>query len=348
MKRNLQLFQITGPYWWLVTEGSVPYLCLGPIIKKLENVLKVSEENPEKLLDITDKNMKWFDSENVEIPHEEKFVQVINTIEPTEFLNDTLKTMAAAMKRTIQKQLQDFLVGQFSEEPSEYDLKRTKFAHNTNLGCEHHFGDLDSSQRRRPNASFHHHTSVQLLKRNREHLFEWLEQLKEDEQCNLMKTARSGGKAMRKRHREDEKKVSVNIYSHAFKKQNKKSQRVTSVDDDDSDDFSTMNQIDKELPDVNDTFVENEYLVVAYQDSWYPGVVDKVMSENKAVVNFMLPCKKAGTFQWPNSKDIQQVEKQFVLKKGLIPECINSGRQWFFREYQDINRLYEMYKLEYF
>lgn len=66
----------------------------------------------------------------------------------------------------IQKQLVDFLSGvKYAETPDKEDIERTEFAHNTNsFGCEHHFGDLDSYQKRRPNASMHHHTTIQMLK----------------------------------------------------------------------------------------------------------------------------------------------------------------------------------------
>ncbi|KAK3605385.1 hypothetical protein CHS0354_036292 [Potamilus streckersoni] len=52
-------------------------------------------------------------------------------------------------------------------EAADPNTMRTRFAQVTNLGCEHHFGDLDSSQKRRPNASMHQHPSIHLLKRNR-------------------------------------------------------------------------------------------------------------------------------------------------------------------------------------
>ena len=42
----------------------------------------------------------------------------------------------------------------------ESKAKHINFAPVTNLPCEHNFGDLDSSQRRRPNATYHHHTSA--------------------------------------------------------------------------------------------------------------------------------------------------------------------------------------------
>ncbi|KAH3818946.1 hypothetical protein DPMN_120674 [Dreissena polymorpha] len=71
------------------------------------------------------------------------------------------------MLRCVDKQLVDFLPGgQFNDMSRSEDLNRTKFAHSTNLSCEHHLGDLDNSQKQRPNVTLHHHSSVQLLKRN--------------------------------------------------------------------------------------------------------------------------------------------------------------------------------------
>ena len=107
----------------------------------------------------------------------------------------TLTLACRAMNSTVQKQLSDFLKeGQFGfgQQPSKDDLQRTHFAHLTNLGCEHHFGDLDSSQRRRPRASMHHHSSVQLLKRNRMNMMEWLEEMPGKTRNELLKSARKG------------------------------------------------------------------------------------------------------------------------------------------------------------
>ncbi|KAH3725618.1 hypothetical protein DPMN_051465 [Dreissena polymorpha] len=73
-------------------------------------------------------------------------------------------------------------------------------------------------------------------------------------------------------------------------------------------------------------------------------MVTKCLSTNKATVNFMVPCRKPGNFMWPAGKDVQEVEKQFVLRKGLLPECMNSERQWFFKDYIELNELYNKYK----
>ena len=91
-----------------------------------------------------------------------------------------------AMSRTIDKQLTDFLPeGQYSKEANKNDLKRTSFAHVTNLGCEHHFGDLYSSQKRLPNASLHNHSLIQLLKRNRSSMMQWLQDMPTNRRSEL-------------------------------------------------------------------------------------------------------------------------------------------------------------------
>lgn len=57
----------------------------------------------------------------------------------------------------------------------------------SNLACEHHFGDLDSSQRRRPSASMHHHSSIQLLKRNRKGMMSWIQEMSINERNKMIK-----------------------------------------------------------------------------------------------------------------------------------------------------------------
>ncbi|KAH3725616.1 hypothetical protein DPMN_051463 [Dreissena polymorpha] len=41
---------ITGPYWWLITSGTVPCLELAPVIKQLESFLQTCTTQPELLV----------------------------------------------------------------------------------------------------------------------------------------------------------------------------------------------------------------------------------------------------------------------------------------------------------
>ncbi|XP_052808198.1 uncharacterized protein LOC128237051 [Mya arenaria] len=198
--------KVTGPYWWLVCSGTVRYLELYPYIDGLRSYLSDCEETPANMLE-----KHWLDHSCV--PHTKKFSTLLNS--PTnELLLKLISVLCGAMRRTVEKQLVDFLDGgRYAGTPSKSDLQRTHFSHVTNLGCEHHFGDLDSSQRRRPNASFHHHSSVQLIKRNRRQLFKWLDEKPDNEKATLMKAARSGGRDLRKAHMAEESLVKRELFN---------------------------------------------------------------------------------------------------------------------------------------
>jgi single-stranded DNA-specific DHH superfamily exonuclease len=129
----------------------------------------------------------------------------------------------------------------------------------------------------------------------------------------------------------------------------KKKMKADDIEEyEDEEDYEITAPLEKLLPKYDDKFKENEYVIVAYQDAWYPGCVTNIISDTKATVNFMAPCRKAGTFMWPARKDEQEIEKQFVLRKALLPDCCNSGRQWFFKEFEAIDKLYQTYKEHYF
>lgn len=113
-------------------------------------------------------------------------------------LLDLIKLVATAVIKCIDKQLVDFLPGgKFHDVSNENDARRTKVAHTTNLACEHHFDDLDSSQKRRPCASMHHHSSIQLLKRNRKQMMCWLEDMASTDRSSIIKKTRKGGRTLR-------------------------------------------------------------------------------------------------------------------------------------------------------
>ena len=155
--QGLGLFyvKVTGPYWNLVTGGQVPYLKLYTHIQSLHAFLQLCSSQPAHLL-----NMEghWTDEDPYEfsnIPHRLTLRELFNIDEDSrDILFKTIKIVSAGMASTIEKQLTDFLPGgKYANAPDEEELRRTSFGHVTNLGCEHHFGDLDNSQRRRPNSS---------------------------------------------------------------------------------------------------------------------------------------------------------------------------------------------------
>lgn len=343
---GLLYVNVTGPYWNLVSSGNVPYLLLYTYIQDLAKYLKECSEDPAVLLHMQN---PWND-DAYNIPNHQRFAEslcVLNT-ENKELLFEIVKVATMGMLKCVQKQLVDFLPGgKYSEKPEVQELTRTQYAHVTNLGCEHHFGDLDHSQRRRPNASMHHHSSIQIIKRNRKSLMKWIEDMPSANKDSIMKSARKGGQNLRKTHLEMEKEVLSEIHEEMTKKKSTPKKRKKRQDHDNQeyeDPFEV--DISRELPKI-EQFIDNEYIVVAYQDMWYPGCVIK-SNGKEATVNFMAPTRKPGVYVWPLRKDIQTVKSEFVLKRGYIPECLNSGRQWSVPNYKNIDLLFEKFSDIYF
>jgi hypothetical protein len=224
---GLIYLKITGPYWNMVTSGEVPYLQLFPYIQDLSSYLKKCTEDPAHILD---KNGHWMTEDNLEfrnVPHKGMLEELFNIPEVhRNVLFSALKIICHAMSKTVSKQLGDFLAdGKYCSQPSEEDMKRTSFSQVTNLGCEHHFGDLDSSQKRRPHASLHHHSSIQLLKRNRTGLMKWVEGMDSTSLAAVMKCARKEGKTLIGVHTESEKNVLQEIHEEMMTQQKSKKRR---------------------------------------------------------------------------------------------------------------------------
>ena len=163
----------------MVTCGNIPYLLLYPHIQKLLEFLQLGTTDPANILNM-DGHWTADDPHGLyEVPNRNRLMSLCNVAD--EYRDSFMKSVsvvAQAITKIIQKQLNDFLEdGKYASEPLAADLHRTSFVHVNNLGCEHHFGNLDSSQRRRPNSSLHHHSSIQLLKRNRSGLMKWMQNM---------------------------------------------------------------------------------------------------------------------------------------------------------------------------
>ena len=192
---GLIYLKITGPFWNLMTKSAVPYLQLNHHIVQLHKLLQDCYNDPALILQ--DGHWSTVDPEGIaDVPRGQRLNDCLLDEEHRDVLFETIKLAVQSMCRTVEKQLVDVLPGgKFSSPPSQWsDLTRTGFAHRTNLCCEHHFGDLDSSQRCGPSASMHHHSSIQLLKRTRTSMENYLHDMPNDSRKELLKSARQGGK----------------------------------------------------------------------------------------------------------------------------------------------------------
>ena len=126
-----------------------------------------------------------------------------------------IPVLAGAMLKCVHNQLGEFLPDR-------------KFNNVESKSCEHHFGDLDSSQRRRPNATYHHHTSVQLLKRN---VMTWMYKMVDEDRQTLLKDACKERSKLSAKHRQNDRKVLENISLDMNSTEIGKSKRKTKVSD---------------------------------------------------------------------------------------------------------------------
>jgi hypothetical protein len=80
---------------------------------------------------------------------------------------------------------------------------------------------------RRPNASYHHHSSIQLLQRNRTKIMKWVDDLTESRKAELMTTAMKGGRELRQQHIDMEKQVLTEISDNMTASSKKGEKRKT-------------------------------------------------------------------------------------------------------------------------
>lgn len=163
---GLFYLKLTGLYWDIITCWQVPYLELSEHVMKIKDFLTDLQENTEMPLD---QNSHWTTDDPLGISHVPCHRILTKSLfctteETRELLLRALPVIATAMLKCVNKNLEDFLPGGKFFNANSRAEHSSSFAPTTNSSCEHHFGDLDASQRRRPRASYHHHSSVQYLK----------------------------------------------------------------------------------------------------------------------------------------------------------------------------------------
>ena len=255
----IAFLRITGPYYNLM-ESNVPYLEIYRYIQSLYEYLQVGSADAQHLLTNSLPTLAEFTDQSTEI-----YKCLLTPVFPEFFtvLQGCIQDICLGCMKTVETQLKDFLLdGKYGMKSLAAEVRRTKFSHLTNLTCEHNFGDLDSSQRRRPNCTLHHHSTVHLLKRNKEQLQNWYNQKSDEEKASLWKDAKRNGKILRKLHSKAEKDQLEVI---------KKIKLVGSdlPGDNEQQKSDSIAELEEVLPTV---FCERDWVAVAYQDRWYPGL----------------------------------------------------------------------------
>ena len=166
----------------------------------------------------------------------------------------------------------------------------------------------------------------------------WLENKEPTERSDLLKAARKGCKTLREQHMEIGKKVLQDIHENMLMEEEQKNKKRKK-----SDPVPVEQNKKQRLRTFEPVHIQNinEYVVVAYQDGWYPGCVDTFSESSDTVtVKFLLPCRKPGFLQWPSRDDRHKVHKQFVIYRNCVQDCVCSGRQWFIKKHEQIDLVY--------
>jgi hypothetical protein len=152
-------------------------------------------------------------------------------------IKSILKKLASGFLVVVKRQLEHFLPeGRYHNIPEDSPL-RTKMKHCqlTNLLGEACFGDLDFSLFKRRNASLHHHSTVNMLKRNRT-MSTWFSKKYASEQKELLNRSATLGSELRRKHKSEVAQVESEIKSKlkdmkakADEKKGKQLQRKESI-----------------------------------------------------------------------------------------------------------------------
>jgi len=348
---------VTLPYWEYVQTGA-NYLELFEVVQPLYNSLSLWKDDASAMLEFNLEVEQCQPVYGLSLNTSDPIVRsvMLSPIEDKILLLRALACIAGAFHDVIGRQLVDFLQdGKYSTQPSETELLRTRNSHLHNLVCEHNFGDLDSSQKRRPNASMHFHSTIQMLKHHRIGLMKWLENKSDDEQCSLWKEAREGGKALRAKHKTQEARELAKEQDHFMHSaprvvRKRKASKTKPVSKSLSSD--TVQDMEVEpfhahfvSETTDDTYKEGEWIAVAYTNGWYPGYVTHDSPEGDSVVEarFMHPTSIVGQYKYPRKDDIASIEKKFIFGRGFEPPVPRSGRGFELMHHYELEEDYNNY-----
>ena len=192
----------TGPYWCLL-GGSVHYLDFYLHVEKLHQLLLEWQSDASPALQANFQPL----FPGVMFPTNEQVLQSLLALEEEKkaAVKALLETVCKSLLEVTQRQLADFLPGGRYFNNTDENL-RSRLSHSriTNLVSEECFADLDFSLFKRWSASLHHHSTVNLLKRNKS-VSMWLCQKTPAEQGELLKFSAKKAPLLREKYLRMEK-----------------------------------------------------------------------------------------------------------------------------------------------
>ena len=198
---GLLYFRVTGPYWELLAQD-IHYLDFCIYVNQLLQHFQRWAAHP------ADAFSQEFDPLFVKrfMPDPDLFQALLSiSIDQQAKVMATLRKISKEVIITINNQLKDFLEGGRYYHVTDPELRqRTKHCKLTNLVGEQAFGDLDFSIFKRRYASLHHHSTVQMMKRNKP-ISMWFSSKDEEEQKCLLNLSAEKAPLLRQQHLLEEK-----------------------------------------------------------------------------------------------------------------------------------------------
>ncbi|XP_076308437.1 uncharacterized protein LOC143223841 [Tachypleus tridentatus] len=267
--------QVTGPFWNLLEDGSVPYVSLCNFIQPLHAYLEAASEDPSIFFnEDSSACLRTHRGHSIQLYIQSGLLTAFYPEHEAE-LKQTPAAASRGLIKTVQMQLKDFLSrGCYGNLPSTQLLEYTTFSHKTNLACEHHFGSLDSSMKRRPNCTLHHHSTLHLLKRNHTAIKTWFTGLSDDKKKELWSRARANARSLRKIHQDAESEERQKLLpSSCQDKQADCNPQGQSQTTESKKLKGLRDKLDRLLPPQDTQLTPQQWVAVAYQEGWYPGLV---------------------------------------------------------------------------
>lgn len=209
---------LTGPFWKLL-ESEKKYYELFVYIQRMESCMEKWREDTSELLDAQFEGVFG-------VEFQVNTVMKAAVYKFASEYNDAVKRALEVIMRDLlvvtRMQLADFLAGgQYGHEQPPEIVEALKHCPITNLLGENVFGDMDFKINKSHNASFHHHTSILMMKHNR--TTKWLQD--KGDAGNIMAMARRKRKALREEHKRQEVLVRLHIKEKLLQNEQEKKRK---------------------------------------------------------------------------------------------------------------------------
>ncbi|KAK7489332.1 hypothetical protein BaRGS_00019440 [Batillaria attramentaria] len=199
-----------GPFWQLI-NSDMHYLDQFKFIQPMHDHMKEMVRHPELLLKDVPDDLAAFRLQDHHSPTISATMCFAQNAADRPLLLGALSLLAEHFVMVIERQLADFLPdGKYGREPTPEDRDRMKHCQLTNLLGEACFADMDFSMFKSRRATLHHHSTMNMLKRNRT-VTSFLNRQTSAQQACFLEQARKLAQQVRQAHKEQVRQVQTSL-----------------------------------------------------------------------------------------------------------------------------------------